>query len=325
MSDRSATALANPNIAFIKYWGNRDQELRLPASGSISMNLDGLFTRTTVTFSASLQADSLLINDRDVHGSGLDRVTRMLDLIRTLAKVDQYAEVSSENNFPSGAGIASSASAFAALALAGSQAAGLTLTERELSRLARRGSGSACRSIPGGFVEWVSGELEGDSYAQSIAGPDHWDLADCVAIVSAGHKLTGSTKGHALAPTSPLQAARVADAARRLDICRRAILERDFASFAAIVELDSDMMHAVMMTSEPALFYWQPSTLAVMAAVREWRRDGLEVCYTIDAGPNVHLICKREQVEIVEGRARKIEGVKDVLVAMVGGPARLVV
>jgi len=319
----TATALANPNIAFIKYWGNRDQELRLPVSGSISMNLDGLFTRTTVTFSASLETDSLRINERAVFGPGLDRVTHMLDLIRALAKIDQYAEVSSRNNFPSGAGIASSASAFAALALAGSQAAGITLTERELSRLARRGSGSACRSIPGGFVEWVSGELEDASYAQSIAGPDHWDLVDCVAIVSEGHKMTGSTQGHALASTSPLQAARVADATRRLDICRNAILECDFASFAAIVELDSDMMHAVMMTSNPALFYWQPTSLAVMAAVREWRLDGLDVCYTVDAGPNVHLICRREQAKIVERRARRIEGVKDVLVAMVGGPARL--
>jgi len=324
MSNRSATAIANPNIAFIKYWGNRDQELRLPINGSISMNMDGLFTRTMVTFSASLESDSLRINDRPVRGPGLDRVGHMLDLIRALAKIDQHAEVSSRTNFPSGAGIASSASAFAALALAGSHAAGLTLTERELSRLARRGSGSACRSIPGGFVEWGMGEREDDSYARSIAGPGHWDLADCVAIVSAGHKPTGSTQGHALAATSPLQTARVADATRRLDICRRAILERDFASFAGIVELDSDMMHAVMMTSHPALFYWQPPTLAVMTAAREWRRDGLDVCYTIDAGPNVHLICKREQAKIVERRARKIEGVKDVLVATAGGPARLV-
>jgi len=320
----TATALANPNIAFIKYWGNRDQELRLPVSGSISMNLEGLFTRTTVSFSTSLKADSLRINGRDVRGPGLDRVSHILGLIRVFAKTDQYAEVSSENNFPSGAGIASSASAFAALALAGSRAAGVTLTEPELSRLARCGSGSACRSIPGGFVEWVAADEDEDSYAKSIAGPDYWDLVDCVAIVSSGHKKTGSTQGHALAPTSPLQAARVADANRRLDICRRAILERDFASFAGIVEQDSDMMHAVMITSRPALFYWQPSSLAVMKSVRDWRQNGLDVCYTVDAGPNVHVICKREQAKIVEKRLREIPGVKDVLVATVGGAARLV-
>ena len=320
---KTATALAHPNIAMIKYWGNRDQDLRLPVSGSISMNLDGLFTRTTISFSASCKADSLRINNRPVRGPGLERVSGILDLIRDLAKIDLRAEVSSENNFPSGAGIASSASAFAALALAGSRATGVILTERELSRMARRGSGSACRSIPGGFVEWYPGNSDETSYAKSIAPPEHWDLADCVAIVSAGHKKTGSTEGHALAPTSPLQTARVADAPRRLDICRRAILERDFTSFAEIVELDSDMMHAVMMTSNPALFYWQPVSLSVMEAVREWRRNGLDVCYTVDAGPNIHVICKREQAKVVERRVREIPGVQNVLVATVGGPARL--
>ena len=227
----SATALAHPNIAFIKYWGNRDNALRLPANGSISMNLDGLFTRTTVTFSASFETDSLRIGNRPVTGPGLERVSLFLDLVRQIAGMNERAEVVSENNFPSGAGIASSAAAFAALALAASRAAGITLTQRELSRLARRGSGSACRSTPGGFVEWQAGIEEADSFATSIAPPEHWELVDCVAIVSAGHKKTGSTEGHALAPTSPLQAARVDDAPRRLDLCRRAILERDFECF----------------------------------------------------------------------------------------------
>jgi diphosphomevalonate decarboxylase len=198
------------------------------------------------------------------------------------------------------------------------------LSEAELSRLARRGSGSASRSVPGGFVEWGAGESDEDSYAFSIAPPEHWDLADCVAIVSSGHKKTGSTEGHALAGTSPLQGARVADAPRRLESCRRAILERDFEAFAAVVELDSDMMHAVMMTSSPGLFYWQPASLAVMASVREWRGSGLPVCYTVDAGPNVHVLCPREQAEGVERRVRETPGVQDVLVAGVGGPARIV-
>lgn len=324
MNTHSATAQANPNIAFIKYWGNRDQSLRLPVNGSLSMNLDGLFSRTTVTFSASFQADSLRIGNRPVTGTGLERVSLFLDLVREMAGMKRRAEVVSDNNFPSGAGIASSAAAFAALALAATRAAGVILTERELSKLARRGSGSACRSIPGGFVEWQAGESEDDSYAFSIAEPDHWDLVDCVAVVSSGHKKTGSTEGHALAPTSPLQGARVADASRRLDLCRRTILERDFGAFAAIVEQDSDMMHAVMMTSTPGLFYWQPASVRVMEAVREWRAGGLPVCYTVDAGPNIHVICPREQAGEVEGRVRKLPGVQDVLVAGVGGPARII-
>jgi diphosphomevalonate decarboxylase len=309
---------------FIKYWGNRDNVLRLPMNGSISMNLDGLTTRTTVSFQPSLPFDELIINGREVTGPGLDRVAYILDIIRGMANIHDWAEVLTENNFPSGAGIASSASAFAALALAGSTAAGLNLSEPELSRLARRGSGSASRSIPGGFVEWQVGTTDDDSYAFSIAGADHWKLVDCIAIVSAAHKKTGSTEGHAVAPTSPLQTARVADAPRRLDLCRKAILERDFDAFASIMELDSDMMHAVMMTSTPALHYWKPASLSVMNAVRGWRGEGLPVCYTVDAGPNVHVICPETEAHVVDKKLREINGVSNVLIARVGGAAKIV-
>jgi diphosphomevalonate decarboxylase len=234
------------------------------------------------------------------------------------------AEAMSENNFPSGAGIASSAAAFAALALAGSKAAGLYLSERELSILARRGSGSASRSIPGGFVEWQMGENDQDSFAYSIAPPDHWNLADCVAIVSSSHKKTGSTEGHAIAGTSPLQDARVADAPRRLEICRNAILKKDFEAFANIIEHDSDMMHSVMMTSNPPLMYWQSATVEIFHQVREWRAGGLPVGYTVDAGANVHVLCLGEYAKEAEKRLREIPGVKDVLVAGVGGAAKIV-
>ena len=319
-----STAIAFPNIAFIKYWGNRDNTLRLPVNGSISMNLDGLYTRTTVSFQPSLPFDELIINGHEVTGKGLDRVSYILDIIRGMANITERAEVMTENNFPSGAGIASSASAFAALALAGSKAVGLNLSEPELSRLARRGSGSASRSIPSGYVEWQMGKDEEDSYAFSIAEPNRWNLVDCVAIVSASHKKTGSTEGHAIAGTSPLQAARIADAPRRLDLCRNAILNRDFDSFASIVELDSDIMHSVMMTSTPALHYWMPTSMSVMNAVREWRADGLQACYTVDAGPNVHVICPEEQVAVVESKLNEIEGVTNVLVAKAGGAAKIV-
>src|SRR5687767_7332124 len=320
----TATAQANPNLAFIKYWGNRDNTLRIPMNGSISMNLDGLYTRTTVSFQPSLPYDELIINGHEVMGHGLDRISYILDIIRGMANIYERAEVMSENNFPSGAGIASSASAFAALALAGSKAAGLSLTEPELSRLARRGSGSASRSIPGGFVEWQAGTSDEDSFAFLIAEPGHWDLVDCIAIVSTAHKKTGSTEGHSLAWTSPLQAARVADAPRRLEICRKAILERDFNTFASIVELDSDMMHAVMMTSTPALYYWKPASLEVMSCVRQWRAEGMPVCYTVDAGPNIHVLCPGTEAQTVERSLREIRGVDKVLVAGAGGPAKIV-
>ncbi len=320
----SATAQASANIAFIKYWGNRDNALRLPANGSISMNLDGLYTRTTVSFQRSLPYDELIINGREIAGPALERVSCVLDLVREMAHMGEQAEVVSENNFPSGAGIASSASAFAALALAGSRAAGLSLGEPALSRLARQGSGSACRSIPGGFVEWYVGQGDEDSFAATLAPANHWALVDCIAIISDTHKKTGSTEGHAVAGTSPLQAARVADAPRRLDLCRRAILDCDFSLLAGVVELDSDMMHAVMMTSDPALHYWVPASLEIMKAVRNWRQEGLPACYTVDAGPNVHVLCTEQEAADVEGRLEAFAGVKKVLTARPGGAAKLV-
>ena len=232
----SATALAHPNIAYNKYWGNRNETLRLPANGSISMNLEGLETRTTVTFSNSHQVDSLAINGQPIRGAGLQQVSAFIDLVRQMAGMNKGADVTSESNFPLGAGIASSAAAFAALALASTKAAGLDLSEADLSRLARRGSGSACRSIPTGFVEWQAGSSENNSYAFSIAPPEHWALADCIAVLSNDIKPTGSTEGHALAATSPFQQSRVADAPRRLEICRNAIRHRDFGALAEIVE-----------------------------------------------------------------------------------------
>ena len=318
----TCTAAAHPNIAFIKYWGNRHEGLRLPVNGSISMNLAGLEARTTVRFEAGLAQDAFTLNETAQSGAALERVSRFLDGVRGLAHSDLRAAVESRSNFPTGAGIASSAAAFAALALAASTAAGLELDEAALSRLARRGSGSACRSVPAGFVEWHPGTEDGDSGAVSIAPPEHWALADCVAVVAAGEKPVGSTAGHALAGSSPLQAARVADAPRRLDLCRQAVLGRDFAALAEVVELDSNMMHAVMMTSQPALFYWQPASLTVMQAVGEWRRAGLGVCYTLDAGPNVHVLCAAAEAQAVSARLAELPGVRQVLTAGVGGAAR---
>jgi diphosphomevalonate decarboxylase len=321
---KKASAIAHPNIAFIKYWGNTDDTLRIPANGSISMNLDGLETRTTVMFDPSLDADTLILNQTPVTGAGLERVSQMLARVRAMAEITSYAHVVSENNFPTGSGIASSAAAFAALALASSSAAGLELDKQSLSILARTGSGSASRSIPGGFVEWLPGDSHETSYARTFAPLEHWPLADCVAVVSQAHKTVGSTGGHSLADTSPFQTTRVQDAPRRLEICRRAILERDFAAFAGIIELDSNMMHAVMQTSTPPLMYWQPATLAVMSAVQEWRKTGSPVAYTIDAGPNVHVICPEGTQQQTAERLMEIPGVIQILQASAGGPARLI-
>jgi diphosphomevalonate decarboxylase len=320
----TGTALAHPNIALIKYWGDCDPQLHIPVNGSISMNLAELGTQTTVSFDEGYERDEFSLNGQVVIGTVSERVSNFLNRVRNLAGIPFFARVKSENNFPASAGLASSASGFAALSLAASTAAGLRLDEKELSRLARTGSGSACRSIPGGFVEWQAGTSDADSYSFSIASDDYWDIVDCIAVVSRDEKATSSSTGHSMASSSILQPQRVADAPRRLDLCREAILRCDFDQLADIVELDSNLMHAVMITSLPPLLYWQPATIEIMQAVKIWRNEGIGVCYTIDAGPNVHVICTGENAGIVSKRLLQLHGVMEVITTHPGKAARLV-
>ncbi len=323
MGSQTATAIAHPNIAFIKYWGNRDEKLRLPMNGSISMNLRELSTRTMVTFDTALPRDIFDLNGVRQSGEALKRVSEHLDLIRGIRGYSPRAHVLSENNYPADVGIASSAAAFAALTVAAVRASGIEMTEKDLSRLARRGSGSAARSIPGGFVEWMRGNSDADSYAHSIATHDYWQLTDCIVLVSTDKKKSTSTEGHAAASASPIQAGRVQDAERRLSLCRNAIQQRDFSALAEVIEQDSNLLHAVTMTSLPAIYYWLPITLEIMNTVRDWRKAGIPAAFTIDAGPNVHVICEQNYEESVKVRLQKISGVQDVILAHPGEPAHL--
>ena len=321
--NKTASASAHPNIAFIKYWGNRDNPLRLPANGSLSMNLGSPFTKTTVTYRDDLNADVLTVNGTEISGAALSRVAAFMDEVRRLAPDAGFAEIISENNFPMGAGIASSASAFAALALAASAAAGLNLKENECSRLARLGSGSACRSVPDGFCEWAYGSGDADSYSVSIASAAHWELTDLIAVISGEHKKVGSSAGHTAADTSPYQKERVQTAPERIKCCREAILSKDFAGLAEVSERDMILMHGVMMTQVPPLFYWETASLRLIKLVREWREEGLPCFATLDAGPNVHVLCPAEVKDELWSRIQKIDGVREILVSGPGGKAEL--
>ncbi|MBQ6502455.1 MAG: diphosphomevalonate decarboxylase [Flexilinea sp.] len=319
----TATAIAHPNIAFIKYWGNRDDALRLPANGSISMNLAELHTQTSVSFRDDLRSDILTIDGKEISGAALARVKAFMDQVRRLAPDAGYAEIVSKNNFPIGVGIASSAAAFSALALAAARAAGLNLKEKEYSRLARLGSGSACRSVPDGFCEWNYGSGDEDSFAVSISPASHWGLIDLIALISDTHKKVGSSAGHVSALTSPFQSERIRTAPERIAKCRQAILEKDFKALAEVSEQDMIMMHSVMMTQDPPLFYWEPLTIRVIKAVHEWREEGLDCFATIDAGPNVHVICTAEAAPTVREQLVKIKGIREILSSGPGGKAEL--
>ena len=316
-----ATAVANPNIAFVKYWGKSDVTLNLPANPSLSMNLAALTTITTVEFRPGLRVDAVTIDDRPAIGESFDRVVAHLDRARSLAGIATRACVVSRSDFPAGTGLASSSSAFAALSLAATRAAGLDLDEGALSRLARLGSGSACRSVPAGFSLW-EGDRHETSFARQVAGRGHWDLVDAVAIVAYEHKKIGSHHGHGLASTSPLQEARLAAVPGWLKAVLRGIRERDLATIGLCVEADALAMHGVMMTSVPSLLYWTPATISVLRAVRAWQEEGLGVYFTLDAGPNVHCLCESADARLIEKRLRNLAGVQDVLVSGAGDGVR---
>lgn len=318
-----ATAISCANIAFIKYWGRKDHGLRLPLNASISMNLNQATTQTTVLFASSLEADHVSIGGEHTTGKAAQRVSDHLDRIRAQAGIEARAQVASQNSFPMGAGIASSASAFAALTVAACAAAGLQLDERQLSILARQGSGSACRSIPAGFVEWHTGDHSEDSYAEQIAPPEHWDIRDLITIVQSEHKKVDSSKGNELVHTSPFAGTRLAEANRALPIIRQAVLERDFVTFGEETEQEAIRMHVVAMTSRPSILYWSPETVRIMQAVRGWRDEGLSVYFTIDAGANVHVLCQGADSDGIEAKLRALPGVSRVIVNAPGLGTRL--
>ena len=324
MQEHSATARAGSNIAITKYWGNRDADLCIPANDSISMTLDLANTITTVSFRSDLHEDQVSVDDHMLSGPPLERVVRHLDLFRSLADTRWRASVVSQNSFPSAAGIASSASGFAALTVACAAALGLDLPARDLSELARRGSGSAARSIFGGFVMLHAGESHQGAYAEPLYDPSWWEIRDLVAILSYREKEVSSTAGHGLADTSPFHLARVAAIPALNDRLEQALAERDLATLGEVAEQDALLMHAVMMTSRPSLLYWIPETVAVMRKVHSWRAEGIPVYFTIDAGPNVHLLTMPEYVDRLLTDLRDEPAVREVLPCGPGEAARLV-
>lgn len=315
------TIRAGSNIAFIKYWGVDDANINLPQTSSISMTLADAYTTTTVEWqsSSALAQDEIVVDGRTLPGEKGARLVRHLDRIRAIAGTTQRARVASCNNFPMASGIASSASGFAALTVAACQALALDLDATQLSALARLGSGSASRSLFGGYVQWDRGVDHDTSVARMLFPPEYWELYDIVAIVSSAEKQVSSEGGHRLAATSPLNAARVAHVNELLPVVQAAIAERNLAKLGDPIEWDALAMHAVMQTGTPSLIYWQPGTLEILHAVRRWRaEEGIQAYFTIDAGPNVHVLCAAADASAVQQRLAALPSVVDTIVSRPG-------
>jgi len=314
-----ASSQAQPNIALVKYWGKRDVARNLPAVGSLSITLDALHTKMAVDFSSGAGADTLHLNGEPEERS-LARVSRCLDLV--CGRQRPRATVTSTCNFPIAAGLASSASAFAALVVAAAAAAGHNTDRLTLARLAGAASGSAARSLLGGFVELTAGADDID--VQAIAAPSDWPLDVVVAVTARGEKPVSS--GEAMqrsAASSPFYERWVAGQGADLDAARAAVNARDFAALTQVAEHNCLKMHSVMWTSRPSVVYWNPTTLACMQTVRELRAQGLEVFFTIDAGPQVKAVCPPEHTSAVSAALRKTAGVIDVMHSGLGEGARL--
>jgi len=318
-----ATAIAPANIAFIKYWGKKNDELRLPMNSSLSMNLDGAHTVTTVEFSNSLEDDVISSRNDDFSAKEKARMIKHLDRIRYKAGTKLRAKVVTQNSFPKGAGAASSASGFAALTVAATKAAGLSLSEKELTILARIGSGSACRSIPDGFVEWKESNTSEDSYAVSLFPSTYWDLCDVLVIADSVEKKVSTTEGMERAKTSPFFQARLKHISKSIRSVKDAIRKKDIEQLGLIIEAEAINMHAVILTQTPALMYWSGTTMDIIQAVHEWRSQGVQAYFTIDAGPNVHLICEISNVEDVDALAKTIPGVQKTIINHVADGTKL--
>ena len=321
-----AMARARSNIALVKYWGKRDRAKNLPATGSLSVTLSSLYTTTHVTFDDELEQDELHLSGVPASGAALARVGRFLDHVRALAGRRSFACVVSENSFPTAAGLASSASGFAALALAATTAAGLRLSTAELGRLARLGSGSAPRSLLGGFVELPAGtDPDGnDCTPLPLAPASHWDLRLVVALTARGEKPVGSTKAmEDTRRSSPYYPAWLKANATQLDEARQAVRDRDLTRLGQAMEASCFRMHASMLAASPPLLYWNGATVDALRAVWDLRARGVEGYVTIDAGPHVKVLTTPAAADAFVRALRLVGGVHEVLVESLGAGAEL--
>ncbi|MFC1711015.1 diphosphomevalonate decarboxylase [Patescibacteria group bacterium] len=309
-----ASSISPANIAFIKYWGKKDKKLRIPLNSSISMNLSHVYTHTTVEFAKNFKEDTFKLLNEKTSSMEEKRVFDHINIIKSKALINLKAKIVSVNNFPKSTGLSSSASGFSALTMATVEAAGLNLNKKELSQLARLGSGSACRSIPDGFVKWQAGDSHKNSYAYSLFSPKYWKLYDVIAIVSKQKKLTSSTKGQELIKTSPFFKKRLKSVNNNLKLLSHYLKKKDFTNFGILCEQEALNMHAVMITSWPSLLYWTPNTLKLIKLIKKWRQNNLEAYFTINTGQDVHILVEEANLEKLSSKLKQLKFVKKIII-----------
>lgn len=324
---KTATARANSNIALVKYWGKRDSALNLPATGSLSMTLSSLGTTTRVTIDPTLDADEMTLNGSPAAEPARSRVSRFLDLVRTEAGFHDRVRVESSNNFPTASGLASSASGFAALTLAVTGAAGLDPELSRMARWARRGSGSAPRSLLGGLVELQAGVAPDGSDCQprQLVAPGEWDIRMLVAMNERSEKEVSSSEGmERTRQSSPLYEGWLSGNRVDLEVALEAVRARDFPTLGRATEASCFRMHAAAMGASPPLFYWNAVTLQTIRRVRDLRRSGIPGFVTVDAGPHVKALCLAEDAGPLADELRAVDGIEEVIEERPGPGAELI-
>lgn len=315
------TARAYTNIALIKYWGKRDESLFLPTNSSLSITLDKFYTTTTVKFCDHLSEDIFVLDGHIGSQEDTLKITRFLNLLRKISGKNQYAMIKSTNKVPTAAGFASSASGYAALTAAAVKSIGLDLSLKELTRIARQGSGSASRSIHGGFVEWFRGEKEdgSDSFAQPISEGDGWDISILSALLTSKPKKVLSREGmKRTVETSPFYSAWLSEVEKDFLIAKKAIEKRDFEMLGMVTERNALKMHATTLGANPPFMYWQGATIDVMELIQELRSSGIQAYYTIDAGPNVKILCEPKDEQLVKDALISLPVVRNVHISHPG-------
>lgn len=326
------TAMGTSNIALIKYWGKRDERLILPTHSSISITLDEhLSAKTSLVFSKSIKADTFYLNGKlqDLREKEIGEKFNIIDHVRRLAGAKERVLVVSENNFPTATGLASSAAGMATLVYAASKALGLNLSAKELSIIVRLGSGSACRSVVGGFVLWRKGTRKDgrDSYAEQIADENYWpEINDLIAVISETKKKVSSRSGmRQTVKTSELYRIRPRLAENFAARLKTSILKKDFRTLAEITMKESNNLHATMLDTYPPIMYLNDGSKEAINAVHELNEtEGRPICaYTFDAGPNAHIITLDKYKRKVRKRLEEIDSVMRFIDAKAGGGPRI--